>query len=88
MMNRRAFLMAGAASSLANALFPAGADAEALNYDALALLRQVGLAEETSEVMSTASYLMDVLGPRLSGSPGWRKSADWVVQKLKSWGHR
>jgi hypothetical protein len=86
MMNRRAFLMAGAASGLAPALFPAGAEAEALNYDALALLRQVGLAEEASEVMSTASYLMDVLGPRLSGSPGWRKSADWVVQKLKGWG--
>ena len=30
--------------------------------------------------------MMDVLGPRLSGSPGLRKSADWVVGKLKGWG--
>lgn len=85
-MNRRAFLLSGAASGLAPALFPAGASAEALNYDVLAALRQIGLDEETSEVMSTASYMMDVLGPRLSGSPGLRKSADWVLSKLKDWG--
>ena len=78
--------MAGAASGLAPALFSSGAHAEGLNYDALAVLRQVGLDEETSEVMSTASYMMDVLGPRLSGSPQLRKSADWVVGKLKGWG--
>lgn len=86
MINRRGFLMAGAASGLAPMLFPAPAEAEALNYSALAELRQIGLAPESSEVMSTASYMMDVLGPRLSGSPGLRKSADWVVGKLKSWG--
>jgi len=78
--------MAGAASGLAPALFSSGAHAEGLNYDALSALRQVGLDVETSEVMSTASYMMDVLGPRLSGSPQLRKSADWVVGKLKGWG--
>lgn len=78
--------MAGAASGLVPTFFPATAAAEALNYGALADLRQIGLADETSEVMATASYMMDVLGPRLSGSPGLRKSADWVVGKLKSWG--
>jgi carboxypeptidase Q len=86
MMNRRAFMMTGAASGLVPALFPGQAAAEALNYDALAMLRQIGLPEESSEVMSTASYMMDVLGPRLSGSPGIRKSAEWVVEKLKGWG--
>ena len=33
--------------------------------------------------MKTASYMMDVLGPRLSGSPGIQKSGEWVVEKLK-----
>jgi hypothetical protein len=27
-----------------------------------------------------------VLGPRLSGSPGIRKSGEWVVEQMKSWG--
>ena len=58
----------------------------AADYDALAAIRELGLDEETSEVMKTASYMMDVLGPRLSGSPGIRKSGEWVVEKMKGWG--
>ena len=85
-MNRRSFLTAATASALAPALFAGRASAEAaLNYDALAALR-AGLNESTSQVMSTASYMMDVLGPRLSGSPGIRKSGEWVVEKMKSYG--
>ncbi len=85
-MNRRSFMTAAAASAFAPALFTGRATAEAaINYDAIAALRS-GLNENTSQVMSTASYMMDVLGPRLSGSPGIRKSADWVVGKMKEWG--
>lgn len=85
-MNRRSFLTAATASALAPALFAGRATAEtSLNYDALAALR-AGLNESTSQVMSTASYMMDVLGPRLSGSPGIRKSAEWVVEKMKGYG--
>ena len=85
-MNRRSFLTTATASALAPALFAGRAAAEAsLNYDALAALR-AGLNESTSQVMSTASYMMDVLGPRLSGSPGIRKSGEWVVEKMKSYG--
>ena len=36
--------------------------------------------------MKTASYMMDVLGPRLSGSPGIRQSGEWVVSKMQEWG--
>lgn len=60
--------------------------AEAVNYDALSAIRTMGLSDSTSEVMKTASYMMDVLGPRLTGSPGIRKSAEWVVGKMKEWG--
>ena len=85
-MTRRSFMTAAAASAGAPALFTGRATAEAaINYDAIAALRS-GLNENTSQVMSTASYMMDVLGPRLSGSPGIRKSADWVVGKMKEWG--
>ncbi len=84
-MNRRSFLSAAAASALAPAMFPGRAFGQ-LPYDAIAELRRFGMNEETSQVMKTASYMMDVLGPRLSGSPGIRKSADWVVSKMKEWG--
>src|SRR5258706_2170875 len=39
-----------------------------------------------SQVMETLSYLTDVYGPRLTGSPNIRKAQDWAQQKLKEWG--
>jgi carboxypeptidase Q len=39
-----------------------------------------------SQVMEILSYLTDVYGPRLSGSPAKQKAADWVQEKLKEWG--
>ena len=85
-MNRRSFMTAAAATALAP-VFAGRASAEAaINYDAIAALRTMGLNERTSQVMQTASYMMDVLGPRLSGSPGIRKSGEWVVGKMKEWG--
>lgn len=85
-MNRRSFMTAAAASALAPVFSAAPAFARVIDYDALARIRDLGLDAEKSEVMKTASYMMDVLGPRLSGSPGIRKSAEWVVEKMKGWG--
>lgn len=79
-------MMTGAASALAPALFSGSARAEGLDYSALAAIRALGLDTERSRVMETASYMMDVLGPRLSGSPGIKKSAEWVVEKMRGWG--
>lgn len=85
-MNRRSFMAAATASALAPVLMTGRAFPQsAINYDAIAALR-TGLDENASQVMSTASYMMDVLGPRLSGSPGIRKSGEWVVGKMKEWG--
>src|ERR1051325_8663158 len=36
--------------------------------------------------MEIASYLSDVYGPRLAGSPEIKEATDWTVKKLKSWG--
>jgi carboxypeptidase Q len=83
-MNRRSFLTAAAASALAPVFMPAFARNAAT--DTLARIRTLGLDPATSEVMKTASYMMDVLGPRLSGSPGILKSGEWVVEKMKGWG--
>jgi carboxypeptidase Q len=39
-----------------------------------------------SQVMETLSWLTDVCGPRLTGSPGYKKAAKWAKEKIESWG--
>jgi len=39
-----------------------------------------------SQVMDTLSYLSDVIGPRLTASPGMKRANDWTREKLASWG--
>jgi carboxypeptidase Q len=39
-----------------------------------------------SQVMDLVSWLTDVYGPRLTGSPNTQAAADWVVATLRSWG--
>ena len=43
-------------------------------------------AFENSQVMDHMFYLTDVNGPRLTGSPGYEKAANWVVRKMKDIG--
>jgi hypothetical protein len=39
-----------------------------------------------SQVMQTLSYLTDVIGPRLTGSPAMKEANDWTQKKLAEWG--
>jgi len=39
-----------------------------------------------SQVMNVMSYLTDVSGPRLTGSPNTRKAAEWTMAEMKKWG--
>src|SRR5262249_34223604 len=39
-----------------------------------------------SQVMETVSWLTDVYGPRLTGSPNFKAACDWAVSALRSWG--
>ena len=39
-----------------------------------------------SQVMQTLSYLSDVIGPRLTASPGMKRSNDWTRETLEKWG--
>jgi hypothetical protein len=43
-------------------------------------------AVERSEVMENLRYLSDVIGPRLSGSPGMRRANDWTAERFRSYG--
>jgi hypothetical protein len=39
-----------------------------------------------SQVMPTMSYLTDVIGGRLTGSPSMKRANEWTRDKMKSWG--
>jgi hypothetical protein len=39
-----------------------------------------------SEVMSTAQYLMDVIGSRMTNSPQMRKAEAWTQARFRAWG--
>lgn len=49
------------------------------------IIRKHGMDE--SKVMDIASWVIDVYGPRLTGSPMLDKATDWAVQQLKDWGY-
>ena len=52
--------------------------------DAVARIRDEGL--NRSQVMETLSYLCDVIGPRLTGSPNLKHANEWTRDKMTSWG--
>src|SRR5882672_7991823 len=39
-----------------------------------------------SQVMATLSYLTDVIGPRLTGSPQLQRANEWTRDKMTNWG--
>jgi carboxypeptidase Q len=39
-----------------------------------------------TQVMSTLSYLADVIGPRVPGSPAMKRACDWTAAKFTEWG--
>ena len=39
-----------------------------------------------SQVMETMSWLTDVYGPRLTGSPNTKAAAEWAMQAMSGWG--
>ncbi|HEX5874748.1 MAG TPA: M20/M25/M40 family metallo-hydrolase [Pyrinomonadaceae bacterium] len=39
-----------------------------------------------SQVMQTMSYLSDVIGPRLTASPGMKRANEWTRDQLTKWG--
>jgi hypothetical protein len=52
--------------------------------DPIARIRDEGL--NRSQVMKTVSYLTDVIGPRLTGSPEMKRANEWTRDQLTSWG--
>jgi hypothetical protein len=60
------------------------ADTEKVDLDAVYRIKDEGL--QRSKVMEITSYLTDVYGPRLTGSPEIKEAADWAQKTMKEWG--
>lgn len=41
---------------------------------------------KNSQIMQTLSYLSDVIGPRLTGSPGAKRANEWTRDTMAKWG--
>ncbi len=52
--------------------------------DPIERIKEEGL--QRSQVMATMSYLTDVIGPRLTGSPNMKRANEWTRDKMAAWG--
>jgi hypothetical protein len=52
--------------------------------DPISKIRDEGL--NRSQVMEIASYLTDVIGPRLTSSPGLKRANEWTRDTMTKWG--
>jgi carboxypeptidase Q len=57
---------------------------ERLDLEAVERIRDEGL--NRSQIPELASYLTDVVGPRLTNSPGIQRAYDWTSATLREWG--
>ena len=87
-MTPQRFLSFALASAFVVALvgLPVRAADEAIDYESINKIKDQGLNTANSQVMEIASWLTDVYGPRLSGSPNIQKAGEWAVAEMKKWG--
>ncbi len=57
---------------------------EAVNLEVVRKIREEGL--QRSQIESLARYLTEVIGPRLTGSPGMKRANEWTAEMFREWG--
>ena len=65
-------------------IIPFAIGQEKVDEDINKIIRKHGLEE--GQVMDIASWLTDVHGPRLTGSPMLDQATEWATDELKKWG--
>ena len=71
---------------LAAMAFPAPGTAQTFATDDPVLEAIWEEATERSHLYELGHHLMDVIGPRLTGSPGLDAAHDWIVETYREWG--
>jgi carboxypeptidase Q len=82
-MRKRVVFVASVVALVAPAL-AARQVPERLDLKAIATIRDEGL--NRSQVQALFAMLTDGIGPRLAGSPAYKRAADWARDRLASWG--
>lgn len=57
---------------------------EAVDLNVIQRIREEGL--QRSRIPELAHHLIEVIGPRLTGSPGMKKANEWTAEEFRSWG--
>ncbi len=78
-MNR---LASGIVLSLTSAT--AAVAQEPVDLETIARIKREGI--QRSQVLDMFNMLTNVIGPRLTATPGYRAAADWAVERLQAWG--
>lgn len=60
------------------------AQGQGASHDAIAKITDEGM--NRSQAMSTIRYLTDVIGPRLTNSPGQKRANQWTKEQFEKWG--
>ncbi len=81
----RALRRAATATALTMGALPAGLAAQE-KVDVATMERIKTEAMQRSQVMDLMSWLTDVHGPRLTGSPITQAAGDWALATMKGWG--
>ena len=76
-----AVLVAAVTSASAQVAAPASED---VDFATLELIMEEGL--ERSQLPDLAGHLTDVIGPRLTGSPGMARANEWATETFEGWG--
>src|ERR1017187_2565139 len=70
----------------AGLLVPSGLVFSQVEPDADAANRIRDAALNHSQIMDMIGYLTDVTGPRLTGSPNFKRAEEYALDKLRGWG--
>jgi hypothetical protein len=77
-------LLTGSANLLRSSIAQSKPQDEQLDYAMIGRIREEGL--NRSQVMDHISWLSDVYGPRLTGSPAIKQAGEWTMKKFSEWG--
>ncbi len=81
MLRRRAIALSLILSLFALPLIAQTSESDSAIRDRI---RKEGM--EHSQIMKTMHMLTDVYGPRLTGSPNHKRSAEWAIKQMSDWG--
>src|SRR5262245_6125598 len=73
-----------AAAAVLTAVVAVNTQSEKLDYATIGRIRDEGLSR--SQVMDQISWLSDVYGPRVTGSPAIQQASEWAMKKFNEWG--